>query len=91
MAFMAWWSARRDVSVRPLLRYSLVLVAGFGLMHLLVQMSFMIGADSGVNSVQRMLASSGGGDTSGSIRLYLWREAWLMFSQSPWLGVGLRH
>ncbi len=88
MTSMAWWSARRDISLRPLLRYSLLLVAGFGLMHLLVQMSFMIGADSGVNSVQRMLASSGGGDTSGSIRLYLWHEAWLMFSQSPWLGVG---
>jgi hypothetical protein len=25
---------------------------------------------------------------SGDIRLYLWRESWLMLLQSPWLGVG---
>ena len=88
MGCLAWWSARRDAAMRPLLRYSLLLVVGFGLMHLLVQLSFMAGADSGTNTVQRLLAYNGGGDTSGSIRLYLWREAWLMFMQSPWLGVG---
>jgi O-antigen ligase len=88
MICMAWWSARRDAAMRPLLRYSSLLIAGFGLMHLIVQMSFMTGADSGINTVQRMHATSGGGDTSGSIRLYLWHEAWLMFMQSPWLGVG---
>lgn len=88
MGFLAWWSARRDVSLRPLLYYSALLVAGFGLMHLIVQFSFMAGADSGTTSVQRMLAYNGGGDTGGSIRLYLWREAWLMFMQFPMLGVG---
>jgi len=88
MAFLAWWLSRRDVAMRPLLRYSMLLVAGFGLMHLIVQMSFIAGADSGTNTVQRLLAYNGGGDTSGSIRLYLWREAGLMFMQSPWLGVG---
>lgn len=88
MGCLAWWSARSDAAMRPLLRYSLLLVAGFGLMHLFVQLSFMAGADSGTNTVQRLLAYNGGGDTSGSIRLYLWHEAWLMFMQSPWLGVG---
>ena len=88
MVFLAWWSARRDAALRPLLRYSLLLVAGFGLMHLIVQMSFMAGADSGITTVQRMLAYNGSGDTGGSIRLYLWREAWLMFMQFPMLGVG---
>jgi O-antigen ligase len=88
MICLAWWSTRRDAGMRPLLRYSSLLVVGFGLMHLIVQMSFMIGADSGINTVQRLLASNGGGDTSGSIRLYLWHEAWLMFMQFPWLGVG---
>jgi O-antigen ligase len=88
MVFLAWWSVRRDAALRPLLRYSLLLVAGFGLMHLIVQMSFMAGADSGITTVQRMLAYNGSGDTGGSIRLYLWREAWLMFMQFPVLGVG---
>ena len=48
----------------------------------------MAGADSGTNTVQRMLAYNGGGDTGGSIRLYLWHEALLMFLQFPLLGVG---
>lgn len=88
MVGLAWWSARRDATMRPLLRYSMLLVVGFGLMHLIVQMSFMSGADNGTTTVQRMLAYNGGGDTGGSIRLYLWHEAWLMFMQSPLLGVG---
>jgi O-antigen ligase len=88
MVFLAWWSARRDVALRPLLRYSALLVAGFGLMHLVVQLSFMAGADSGTTAVLRLLAYNGVGDTGGSIRLYLWHEAWLMFTQFPMLGVG---
>lgn len=86
--FLAWWFARRDVALRPLLHYGVLLVAGFGLMHLIVQLSFMAGADSGTTSVQRLLAYNGGGDTGHSIRLYLWHEALLMFSQFPMLGVG---
>ena len=88
MVFLAWWSARGNAALRPLLRYSVLLVVGFGLMHLIVQMSFMAGADSGTTTVQRLLAYNGGGDTGGSIRLYLWHEAWLMFMQFPMLGVG---
>jgi hypothetical protein len=53
-----------------------------------VQMSFMSGGDGDTNTVQRLLASNGGGDTRGSIRLYLWHEAWLIFRESPWLGAG---
>jgi O-antigen ligase len=88
MICLAWWSARGDPTLRPLLRYSVLLIIGFGLMHLAVQMSFMSGGDGDTNTVQRLLASNGGGDTRGSIRLYLWREAWLIFRESPWLGVG---
>ena len=33
MVFLAWWSARRDAALRPLLRYSLLLIAGFGLIR----------------------------------------------------------
>jgi len=85
MAGLAWWWARRDAAQRPLLRYSLLLIAGFGVMHLVVQLPFMAGADS-INTVQRLFGEVK--DPSGSIRLYLWREAGLMFMQSPWLGVG---
>ncbi len=84
MAGLAWWWARRDAAQRPLLRYSLLLIAGFGVMHLIVQLPFMAGAESNIDTVQRLF----GEDASGSIRLYLWREAGLMFMQSPWLGVG---
>ena len=94
MSGLAWWWARRDIALRPLLRYSLLLIAGFVMMHLLVQLSTMVsitgatstgGTTGSVNTVQRMLGDETG---SGSIRLYLWREAVLMFMQSPWLGVG---
>ena len=88
MICLAWWSARGDPTLRPLLRYSVLLIIGFGLMHLVVQIPFMAGGDGDTNTVQRLLASNGGGDTRGSIRLYLWREAWLIFRESPWLGVG---
>src|SRR5450759_3897096 len=53
MSGLAWWWARRDAALRPLLKYSLSLIAGFGLMHLVVQLPFMAGADS-TNTVQRL-------------------------------------
>jgi len=88
MIFMAWWMARREAEMKPLLRYSVLLVVGFVLMNLLVQMHFMAGPGHGTNTVQRLLSYNGAGDTGGSIRLYLWHEALLMFAQSPWLGIG---
>ena len=84
MAGLAWWWTRRDAGQRPLLRYSLLLVAGFGVMHLIVQLPFMAGASGSIDTVQRLF----GDDASGGIRLYLWREAGLMFMQAPWLGIG---
>jgi len=84
MGGLAWWWGRRDVTLRPLLRYALLLLAGFGLMHLFVQLPFMEGASARIDTMQRLF----GDDATGSIRLYLWREAGLMFLQSPWLGVG---
>ncbi len=84
MAVLAYLWQRRDASVRPLLHYALLLLLGFGLMHLVVQIPWLAGASGGVNTVQRLF-----GDTqSGGIRLYLWREAWYIFSQFPVLGAG---
>jgi len=84
MAILAWWMSKFSTGRRPLLRYSLLLIAGFGIMHLIVQLPFMAGTESSINTMQRLF----GDVASGDIRLYLWRESWLMFSQSPWLGVG---
>jgi hypothetical protein len=84
LAGLAWWWARSDAGQRPLLRYSLSLIAGFGLMHLVVQLPFLAGAGGSTDTVQRLFGES----ATGSVRLYLWREAWLMFVQSPWLGAG---
>jgi O-antigen ligase len=88
MIFVAWGMARREASMKPLLRYSALLVVGFGLMHLLVQIHFMAGPGHETNTVQRLLAYNGSGDTGGSIRLYLWHEAMQMFFQNPLLGIG---
>ncbi len=84
MVLMAWWWSRRDVSLKPLLRYSVLLIAGFGLMHLVVQMQVMTTETGSVNTVARLLDH----EETGNIRLYLWHEAGLMFMHSPLLGVG---
>jgi O-antigen ligase len=74
----------RDKSCRYLLNYAWLLLAGFGLMHGLVQLPWLSGASESVTAMQRMMT----GDTNGSIRLYLWHEAWLMFLQHPLMGAG---
>jgi Virulence factor membrane-bound polymerase, C-terminal/O-Antigen ligase len=84
MAAMAWWWSRRDASLKPLLRYSVLLIAGFGLMHLVVQMQVMTTETGSINTVARLLDH----EETGDIRLYLWHEAGLMFMHSPLLGVG---
>jgi O-antigen ligase len=84
MTVLAGWAGRGRPELRPLLRYALLLLAGFAAMHGLVQLPFMQGASNNYNIMQRMF----GDNTSGGIRLYLWQEAWLMFKQTPWLGAG---
>lgn len=84
MAVLAFILQRRDASCRSLLHYTLLLLLGFGLMHWIAQMHWLTGASGSVTTMQRMMS----GDTNGSIRLYLWQEAWLIFSQFPVLGAG---
>jgi len=79
MAGLSWWSSRRQPELRRLLHYSLALLAGFALLHGLMQFD-----TSSVTTLRRM----SGTDALGGIRLYLWREGWLIFSQSPLLGSG---
>lgn len=83
MTTLAAWMAYRHADFRLLFRYCLSLIAGFALMHGVVQLPFMAGADS-INTMQRIFGEA----ADGSIRGYLWHEAWLIFQQSPWLGSG---
>lgn len=89
--YLAWFFGsaylwqRREPGQRALLYYSLLTLLGFGLMHLVIQLSWLTGHTSNVNSVQRMFTES---VSSGSIRLYLWHEAWLIFTRFPLLGAG---
>jgi O-antigen ligase len=84
MAGMAWLWQRRDKSCLPLLRYTLLLLLGFGLMHGVVQIPWLEGAAGGTTTMRRLF----GEGTGGSIRLYLWQEGWQIFTQFPLLGAG---
>ncbi len=85
MTLLAWWAGRGTQALRPLLVYSLSILAGFVLMHGIVQLPFMAGPRSNLDVMHRLFADT----ASGHIRLYLWQEAWLMFTRSPMLGVGI--
>jgi O-antigen ligase len=84
MAGMAWLWQRSDKSCLPLLRYTLLLLLGFGLMHGVVQIPWLEGAAGSITTMRRLF----GDGTGGSIRLYLWREGWQIFTQFPLLGAG---
>ncbi|MGB8516681.1 MAG: Wzy polymerase domain-containing protein, partial [Gallionella sp.] len=81
LAGLGWYKNR---TLRPLLVYTVALIVGFALMHLIVQLPFLAGSEGETDTLKRFMNT----DTNGSIRLYLWREATMIFMQSPWLGVG---
>jgi tetratricopeptide (TPR) repeat protein len=54
-------------------------------MHFVVQIPWLQGASGSITSVERMFGEAG----TGSIRLHLWREALLIFTQFPVLGAGI--
>jgi O-antigen ligase len=83
-AGLAYWFQRRDKSLRPLMHYSLMLLLGFGLMHFVVQIPWLAGADSSVTTLERLFGEA----ASGSGRQHLWYEAALIFSRFPLLGAG---
>ena len=88
MAAMAFLWQRRDKSCLPLLHCCLLLLLGFGLMHLALQIPWSAGSHDSVRdvtTVQRLVETGGASD---SRRLSIWREAWLIFTQNPLLGAG---
>lgn len=88
MVVLSGWAVWRRRELRPLLHYSLLMLAGFALMHAVVQLPFMSSASGSINTLQRFSAASSGADATGGVRLYLWHEAWLIFTGNPWLGAG---
>lgn len=81
MAALAFLWQKRDKSCLPLLRYCLLLLLGFALANALVQLPLF---SAGTSTAQRLIE----GGTGNSIRLYLWREAWMIFAEFPLLGAG---
>lgn len=84
MTVLAWIWTRRDTAMRPLLFYSLSMLAGFGVMLFVVQLPFLAGADHNMDVMRRMFQDH----ASGGIRLHLWEEATHIFLSAPLLGVG---
>ncbi len=84
MAGMTFLWQRRDKAYLPLLKYALLLLLGFALMHFVVQTPWLAAAGGKITSAERMFGEVG----TGSIRLYLWKESLLIFSQFPLLGAG---
>ncbi len=80
----ALWQ-RRNRDQRTLLYYSLLVLMGFALMHLVVQLPWFASDTGAVNSVQRMLSED---VQSGRVRLRLIPEAWIIFTQFPLFGAG---
>lgn len=81
MIALAAWMRYKDRSLSPLLRYSVAIVVGYLLMHAFVQFAPYASSAFDTNSLRTS-------DTSGYIRLHLWREAVQIFMQSPLLGAG---
>ena len=77
--------AKSNRAAFSLLQYSFLVLLGFGLMHLLVQLPGLAGADGTVTTAQRFF---GEGEKSSDIRIYLWHEGWLIFTKFPLLGAG---
>lgn len=82
--FASYFSYRRNPLFILVFKYAALLLLGFAAMHWVVQLPWFIGNTGSVTTVERMFGEVG----SGGIRLYLWHEATLIFSQFPWLGAG---
>ncbi len=86
LCLATWLWQRRNPAQRPLLYYSVYLLAGFALMNLAPMVPWFAADTGSVTSVERMFAPD---VQSGAIRLlHLWPEAARIFLQFPVLGAG---
>jgi O-antigen ligase len=81
---LAWLWQRRDGTKRPLLHFGIMLLAGFVVMHGVAEIPWLEGVSGGITSAERLFSDN----ASGRIRLHLWKEAALIFTQHPLLGTG---
>jgi O-antigen ligase len=84
MTGMSYLWQRHDKSYLPLLKYALALLAGFVVMHFVVQLPWLAVSGEKYTTFQSFVSKFGG----SSIRLYLWKEALLIFANFPLLGAG---
>ncbi|MBY0579247.1 MAG: Wzy polymerase domain-containing protein [Burkholderiales bacterium] len=82
MAFLAFLLHRKEGN-RTLLVGALLLIPAFALMQVLAHLAIFNGHGT-MTSGDRLFVIA----RDSGIRLYLWREAWLMFLHAPWIGVG---
>jgi O-antigen ligase len=84
LALAGWFAvmARRLPESAAMRGFALSLLPAFVLMHGVVQLPWLAGAE--VSTLDRMVGLMGG----SSIRQYLWHESLLIFAQHPWLGAG---
>jgi len=84
MAGLSYWWQRGDKSYVPLLKYSLLLLLGFVVMQLVVQIPWLRGSGGSLTAIERTMGEA----SSGRIRLQIWWESILIFAQYPLLGSG---
>lgn len=82
LTLMSLFHFRKEKS-KTLLYGSLLLVPAFALMQFFAHFHFF-GTHATLTSGDRLLVIA----KDSGIRLYLWREAWMMFLKAPLLGVG---
>jgi len=75
---------RRERQYLAIFKYTMWIFVGFLLMNFIVQIPWLAGVSGNVTATHRMIADGG----SGGIRLYLWKEALLIFTHYPFLGAG---
>jgi hypothetical protein len=82
----AFFWRQRGPAQRDLFVYCVSLLAALSAMQWLVQLSWMQGATPALTALERLSDV----ETPGSmgVRLRLWRDAWEIFLQAPWLGKG---
>jgi len=94
---IAYLWQRSDKAKIHLLKYCMAVLIGFAAMHYVAQFPWLAGTHGNVTAAHRMAEEVGAPQvgeavkaaaTQGSIRLSIWREAWLIFKQNPILGAG---
>lgn len=83
LALGFYWRTR-DAEHRILVVVALLLLPGFALVQAVAQLPWLVAQVPPILVNERLFETASG----INVRLVLWQEAWQMFLQDPWLGVG---